>query len=42
LVLSGDAGGAKSAYREFLALWRDADDDIPVLMQAKAEYAGLR
>jgi DNA-binding winged helix-turn-helix (wHTH) protein/tetratricopeptide (TPR) repeat protein len=40
-VLSGDQGKAKSAYKDFLTLWKDADPDIPLLMQAKAEYAKL-
>ena len=33
---------AKSAYQDFLALWKDADPDIPILKQAKAEYAKLQ
>jgi hypothetical protein len=33
---------SKKAYRDFLALWKDADTNIPVLKQAKAEYAKLR
>jgi hypothetical protein len=33
---------AKSAYQDFLTLWKDADHDIPVLMQAEAEYAKLQ
>ena len=41
-VVSGDITKAKNAYRDFLALWKDADPDIPVLKQARAEYAGLR
>jgi hypothetical protein len=32
---------AKAAYQDFLALWKDADPDIPLLQQAKAEYARL-
>lgn len=40
--LSGDNTRAKAAYQEFLALWSHADEDIPVLQQAKAEYAKLR
>ena len=40
-VISGDISKAKSAYRDFLALWKDADPDIPVLKQASAEYAKL-
>ncbi len=33
---------AKSAYEDFLALWKNADPDIPILKQAKAEYAKLQ
>ena len=33
---------ALAAYKEFLALWKDADPDIPILKQAKAEYAKLQ
>ena len=32
---------AKNAYKDFLTLWKDADPDIPVLKQARAEYAKL-
>jgi hypothetical protein len=32
---------ALSAYKDFLTLWKDADPDIPILKQAKAEYAKL-
>jgi eukaryotic-like serine/threonine-protein kinase len=39
--VSGDISNAKNAYRDFLVLWKDADPDIPVLKQAKAEYAKL-
>ena len=38
---SGETARAKSVYREFLALWKDADPDIPLLKQAKAEFARL-
>jgi tetratricopeptide (TPR) repeat protein len=41
-VLSGDTAKAKAAYQDFLTLWKDADPDIPVLKQAKAEFAKLR
>jgi tetratricopeptide (TPR) repeat protein len=41
-VLQGDSAKAKSEYSVFLGLWKDADPDIPVLKQAKAEYAGLQ
>jgi hypothetical protein len=40
--LSGDYTKAKTAYHEFLTLWRDADPDIPILKEAKAEYAKLQ
>lgn len=40
--LSGDQNKVRSSYADFLALWKDADADIPVLKQAKAEYAKLR
>jgi hypothetical protein len=33
---------ALAAYKEFLTLWKDADPDIPILKQAKAEYANLQ
>jgi serine/threonine protein kinase/tetratricopeptide (TPR) repeat protein len=42
LVSSGDNVRAKAAYQEFLALWKDADHDIPVFQQAKLEYARLQ
>ena len=38
---AGDATKAKVAYEDFLTLWKDADPDIPVLKQAKAEYGKL-
>jgi serine/threonine protein kinase/tetratricopeptide (TPR) repeat protein len=41
-ALSGDIAGAKTAYQDFLALWKDADPDIPILKEAKAEYAKLQ
>jgi Flp pilus assembly protein TadD len=39
---AGDNAKAKSAYQDFLALWEGADEGIPVLKQARAEYARLR
>jgi len=39
--LAGDKDKARTAYKDFLTLWKDADPDIPVLNQAKAEYANL-
>ena len=41
-VLSGETIKAKAAYQDFLTLWKDADADVPVLRQAKAEYARLQ
>jgi serine/threonine protein kinase/tetratricopeptide (TPR) repeat protein len=41
-AMQGDTARAKAAYQDFLALWKDADPDIPVLKQAKAEYAKLQ
>ena len=41
-LLQGESTKALAAYKDFLALWKDADPDIPVLKQAKAEYAKLQ
>ncbi|MCH7766245.1 MAG: hypothetical protein IH916_06775 [Acidobacteria bacterium] len=41
-ALAGDEAGARRAYQDFLALWKDADPDIPILQEAQAEYAKLR
>jgi Tfp pilus assembly protein PilF len=41
-ALQGDTAKARSAYQDFLTLWKDADPDIPILEQAKAEYAKLQ
>jgi serine/threonine protein kinase/tetratricopeptide (TPR) repeat protein len=41
-VLQGDTVKAKSAYQDFVALWKDADPDIPILIAAKSEYAKLQ
>jgi tetratricopeptide (TPR) repeat protein len=41
LMLSGDKVKAKSAYEQFLNLWKDADPDLPVFIQAKKEFAAL-
>ena len=40
--LLGDKAKAKSAYQDFLTLWKDADPDIPILEQAKSEYGKLQ
>jgi serine/threonine protein kinase/tetratricopeptide (TPR) repeat protein len=41
-ALSGDTAKAKTAYQDFLTLWKDADPDIPVLKEARAEYEKLQ
>ncbi len=41
-ALAGHSARAGGAYRDFLALWEDADHDVPILKQAKAEYAKLQ
>jgi DNA-binding winged helix-turn-helix (wHTH) protein/tetratricopeptide (TPR) repeat protein len=41
-AMSGDTAKAQAAYQDFLTLWKDADRDIPILKQAKAEYAKLQ
>ena len=41
-AMSGDMGKAKSAYQDFFALWKSADTNIPILKEAKAEYAKLQ
>jgi hypothetical protein len=40
--LSADIPKSKTAYRDFFTLWKDADPDIPILKEAKAEYAKLQ
>ena len=40
-AMQGDTAKAKSAYQDFLTLWKDADSDIPIFIAAKAEYAKL-
>jgi eukaryotic-like serine/threonine-protein kinase len=41
-AMEGDTAKARAAYQDFLTLWKDADSDIPILKQAKAEYAKLQ
>jgi eukaryotic-like serine/threonine-protein kinase len=41
-ALSGDSAKARTAYQDFLAIWKDADPNIPILTQAKSEYAKLQ
>ena len=41
-TLMGDTAKSRKAYQDFLALWKDADADLPILIEAKKEYAGLK
>jgi len=41
-VITGDKAAAHKSYQDFLTLWKDADPDIPIYKQAKAEYAKLQ
>ena len=40
--MQGDTAKARTKYQDFFTLWKDADPDIPILKQAKAEYAKLQ
>ena len=42
LALNGDTAGARKAYQDFFALWKDADRDLPVLVEARKEYEQLK
>ena len=41
-AMMGDKAAARKSYQDFLTLWKDADPDIPIYQQAKAEYARLK
>jgi hypothetical protein len=41
-ALQGNTAKARATYQDFLTLWKDADPHIPILQQAKAEYAKLK
>ena len=41
-AIAGDTAKAKAACQDFLTLWKDADPDLPILKEAKAEYAKLQ
>ena len=41
-AMQGDTAKSRAAYQDFLTLWKDADSDIPILKEAKAEYAKLQ
>jgi predicted Zn-dependent protease len=40
--LTGDTAKARAAYQDFFALWKDADPDVPILKEARAEYGKLQ
>jgi hypothetical protein len=42
LARTGDRAAARAAYHDLLALWENADADVPILAEAKAESAKLR
>jgi Tfp pilus assembly protein PilF len=41
-ALQGDRANSRLAYQDFLALWKDADSDVPLLKEAKEEYAKVQ
>jgi hypothetical protein len=41
-VMTGDIPTAKKEYQDFLAAWKDADPDLPILLEAKKEYEQLK
>jgi tetratricopeptide (TPR) repeat protein len=41
-ALAGDMAKARKSYQDFLALWKDADADLPILIEAKKEYEKLK
>ena len=41
-ALQSDAQKSRTAYQDFFALWKDADVNIPILKEAKAEYSKLQ
>jgi serine/threonine protein kinase/tetratricopeptide (TPR) repeat protein len=41
-VMTSDSAKARAAYQDFFALWKDADPDVPILKEARAEYEKLR
>ena len=41
-ALQGDTPGARKAYEDFFMLWKDADADLPIMIEAKREYEKLK
>jgi len=42
VVLAGDPAKARKSYQDFFALWKEADADLPVLIEAKKEYEKVK
>ena len=40
-MIAGEKSKARTAYEDFFTLWKDADPDVPILKQARAEYVKL-
>ena len=40
-ALAGDTANARRAFQDFFALWKDADQDLPILIEARKDYAAL-
>jgi hypothetical protein len=40
--MAGDKDGARKSYQDFLVLWKDADSNVSILREARAEYAKLQ
>jgi hypothetical protein len=40
-VLAGDPAKARKSFQDFFALWKDADQKLPILIEAKKDYAAL-
>jgi tetratricopeptide (TPR) repeat protein len=41
-MITGDTSKARKEYQDFLALWKDADQDLPMLSEARSEYEALK
>ena len=41
-AMSGDKVAARKEYQDFLSVWKDADPDVPVLKEAKADYERMK
>ncbi len=41
-AVTGDTALARKSYEEFFELWKDADPDLPILIEARKEYANMK